>query len=135
MKTQAFALLATLCAATAQAATPTELLTGYQAAAAQQSAGFQPSAQRGAAFFANRFGQSAKMPACTSCHTDDPAQAGRHVVTDKAIKPLAPAANAARFSDAAKAEKWFRRNCTEVVGRECSAGEKADFVAFVMEGR
>ncbi len=135
MRQHAFAILVGLCATTVQAATPAELLAGYQSAAAQQSAGFQPSAQRGAAFFANRFGQSAKMPACTSCHTDDPALAGRHVVTDKAIKPLAPAANAARFTDAAKAEKWFRRNCTEVVGRECSAAEKADFIAFLTGGR
>jgi hypothetical protein len=135
MKKQAFAILAVAYAAAAQAATPAELLAGYRTAAAQQAAGFQPSAQRGAAFFVNRFGQSAKMPACTSCHTDDPAQAGRHAVTDKAIKPLAPAANAARFTDAAKAEKWFRRNCTEVVGRECNAGEKADFIAFLTEGR
>lgn len=135
MRQQTFAILAALCAAAVQAATPAELLAGYQSAAAQQSAGFQPSAQRGAAFFARRFDQSAKMPACTSCHTDRPAQDGRHVVTDKAIRPLAPAANAARFTDAAKVEKWFRRNCTEVVGRECSAGEKADFVAFVTEGR
>lgn len=135
MKHAALVILATLCAVTAQAATPAKLIESYRAAAAQQSAGFQPSAQRGAAFFAKRFGQSAKMPACTSCHTDDPAQAGRHVVTDKAIKPLAPAANAARFTDAAKTEKWFRRNCTEVVGRECSAAEKADFITFLTEGR
>ena len=24
-----------------------------------------------------------------------------------------------RFADAAKTEKWFRRNCNDVVGREC----------------
>lgn len=134
MKT-AIAILAALCAATAQAATPAELLAGYRAAAAQQSAGFQPSAQRGADLYRRNFGVSAKMPACTSCHTDQPAQPGRHVVTDKAIKPLAPAADAERFTDSAKAEKWFRRNCTEVVGRECSAAEKADFVAFLLGGR
>lgn len=32
-------------------------------------------------------------------------------------------------------EKWFRRNCTEVVGRECSAAEKADFIVFSTEIR
>jgi hypothetical protein len=93
------------------------------------------SAQRGAEFYARSFGVSAKMPSCASCHTDNPAQAGRHVVTDKAIKPLAPAANAERFTDPAKVEKWFKRNCTEVVGRECTAAEKADFIAFVTGGR
>ena len=36
------------------------------------------------------------------------------------IAPLAPAFNAERFTDAAKTEKWFRRNCNDVVGRECT---------------
>jgi len=48
--------------------------------------------------------------------------------------PLAPSANAERLTDLAKTEKWFRRNCTEVVGHTCSAAEKADFVAFLTEG-
>jgi hypothetical protein len=121
--------------ASAHAATSAELLAGYRTTAAQQSPGFEPSASRGAEFHVRKFGVSAKLASCASCHTDNPAQAGRHVVTDKAIKPLAPTANAERFSDPAKVEKWFKRNCTEVVGRECSAAEKADFIAFVTGGR
>ena len=132
-------LLPALCAASfmasVQAATPADLLKGYSAEARSQQAGFTPSAQRGAAFYARTFGVSAKMPACTSCHTDDPAKAGRHVVTDKPIKPLAPTANPERFTDLTKAVKWFGRNCKEVVGRDCTAAEKADFVAFVTGGR
>ena len=128
-------ILVALCVTSAQAATPAELLTAYRTEAAQQAAGFQPSAQRGAAFHTRNFGVSAKLASCASCHTDNPAQGGRHVVTDKAIKPLAPAANTERFTDPAKVEKWFKRNCTEVVGRECNAAEKADFIAFVTGGR
>lgn len=132
-------LLPALCAASfmasVQAATPADLIQGYSADARSQQAGFTPSAQRGAAFYARTFGVSAKMPACTSCHTDDPAKAGRHVVTDKPIKPLAPSANPERFTDLAKADKWFGRNCKEVVGRDCTAAEKADFVAFLTGGR
>ena len=131
----ALATLAFLCVPTAQAATPAELLAGYRAEAVQHSARFKPSADVGANFYSQRFAVSRKMPACASCHTDNPARPGRHVVTDKAIKPLSPAANAERFTDPAKVETWFRRNCTEVVGRECSAAEKADFIAFVTEGR
>lgn len=134
MKTK-LPLLAILFASLVQAATPAEMMNGYRDEAARQTPGFQPSAQRGAEFFARPFGVSAKMPACTSCHTEKPAQAGRHVVTDKAIKPLAPAANADRFTDPGKTEKWFGRNCKEVVGRECTAAEKADFIAFLTEVR
>jgi cytochrome c553 len=114
----------------AVAATPAELLAGYR-----QAAGAEASAQRGAAFYARNFGVSARLPACATCHTEQPQQEGRHAVTGKTIRPLSPQANAERFTDSAKVEKWFRRNCTEVVGRECTAAEKADFMAFVIGGR
>jgi hypothetical protein len=32
--------------------------------------------------------------------------------------PLAPAFNPARFTNATKVEKWFGRNCKDVVGRD-----------------
>lgn len=130
-----FPLITALCLSTAHAATPAEILSTYQAEAARQATGFQPSARRGAEFYQRQFNVSAKMPACTSCHTDSPARTGHHAVTDKAIKPLAPSANAERFSDAAKVEKWFGRNCKEVVGRACTAAEKADFIAYLQEAR
>lgn len=131
----AIAILFIMGIASAHAATPAELLASYRAAAAQQSAGFEPSAQRGAQFHARRFGVSAKLSSCASCHTENPAQPGRHAVTDKPIKALAPSANAERFTNPAKVEKWFKRNCIEVVGRECNAAEKADFIAYVAGGR
>lgn len=124
-----------LFASSARAETPGQMLAAYRAEASQLSPGFQPSGQRGGEFFARRFNISEKMPACTACHTDTPAQAGRHAVTGKPIQPLAPSANGERFTDPAKVEKWFRRNCKEVVGRECGPGEKADFIAFVSGGR
>ena len=124
-----------LWASVAQAATPGEILTGYTAEAARRTPGFQPTAVRGEQFYQKRFGVSEVMPACASCHTDRPTQPGRHAVTGKLIQPLAPAANAERFTDLAKVEKWFRRNCSEVTGRECSAAEKADFMVYVMGKR
>ncbi|MCX8086555.1 MAG: DUF1924 domain-containing protein [Rhodocyclaceae bacterium] len=126
-----FPSLALALAWSAQAATPAQLMSGYAAAA---GAGFKAEAARGAEFYKRNFGVSAKMPSCTSCHTEHPSQPGRHVVTDKPIKPLAPAANPERFTDPAKVEKWFKRNCSEVVGRECTAAEKADFIAFITGG-
>jgi hypothetical protein len=45
---------------------------------------------------------------------------------------MAPAVNPDRFADTAKADKWFRRNCNDVMGRECTAGEKADVLAWLL---
>ena len=36
------------------------------------------------------------------------------------------------ISDSAKVEKWFRRNCKDVLARECTAAEKADVLAWLM---
>jgi hypothetical protein len=46
---------------------------------------------------------------------------------------MAVSANPDRFTDAAKTEKWFKRNCKEVTGAECTPAEKADFVAFLQQ--
>ncbi|MEI8168242.1 MAG: DUF1924 domain-containing protein [Rhodoferax sp.] len=69
---------------------------------------------------------------CASCHTDSPMNAGKHAKTNKDILPLAPAANAKRFTDAANVEKWFKRNCNDVLARACTAQEKGDFMAYVL---
>lgn len=111
-------------ATVAQAATPTELLNGYAAQSGQTA-----QASRGQAFFAEKHG---KEWSCSTCHTTQPTVNGKHATTGKVIEPLAPAANAQRFSDPAKVEKWFRRNCNDVVGRECTAGEKADVMAWLI---
>ena len=108
----------------ALAATPAEVLATYTA----QSGG-SASAARGQEFFTSKHG---KDWSCSSCHTSNPTSEGKHAATGKLISPLAPAANAERFTDTAKTEKWFRRNCNDVVGRECSAAEKADVMAWLM---
>lgn len=133
---RAFPALCLLLASMAgHAETPQQIGQNYAAEAAARQPGFTPSAKRGAALFGQRFALSDKMPACTSCHTDNPLNTGQHVVTGKAIRPLAVAANGERFSDPAKVEKWFARNCKEVLGRSCTPAEKADFVAYMVEVR
>lgn len=112
--------------------TPQSIQDHYVASA---GAGFVASAARGERFFQQRFALSDVMPSCASCHTTQPVKAGEHVVTGKTIKPLAVSANADRFSRLDKTEKWFDRNCKEVVGRLCSPAEKADFVAWLREVR
>jgi hypothetical protein len=49
----------------------------------------------------------------------------------RVIEPLAPRANPARFSDEAKAEKWFDRNCKQVLGRVCTSGERGDLLTWL----
>jgi hypothetical protein len=124
-----------LASVASHAETPQQIGQIYAAEAAARQPGFTPSAKRGETFFRQRFGHNDKMPACTSCHTDSPLNAGQHAVTGKAIRPLAVAANSERFADPAKVEKWFGRNCKEVVGHACTPGEKADFVAYMSEVR
>lgn len=109
---------------TVQAATPADLLAGYNT-----QAGTAGVAARGQQFFTAMHGRDWS---CASCHGATPTQAGKHASTGKAIEPLAPAFNAHRFSDPTKVEKWFRRNCNDVVGRECTPGEKADVMAFLL---
>ena len=118
-----FALLL-LASLQAMAATPAELLAGYTAQAGQPA-----NAAKGEAFFKASHGQEWQ---CSSCHGKSPMTGGRHASTDKAIDPLAPAANAKRFTDSAKADKWFRRNCKDVLARDCSAAEKADVLAWLI---
>jgi hypothetical protein len=122
-------LLSTLlaCAAlapAAQAATPAQLLADYSA-----QAGGAADPLRGQQLFTTRHGREWS---CSSCHGAVPTQPGRHAATGKTIAAMAPAFNAERFTDPAKTEKWFRRNCNDVVGRECSAVEKADLLAWLL---
>ena len=105
------------------AATPQELLTGYEA----KSAKAVPS--RGEKFFNAKHGKEWR---CASCHETPPNHDTKHIVTGKVIKALSPNTNAARFSDTAKVEKWFKRNCNDVLGRECEPQEKADVISWLM---
>ena len=112
-----------------QAQSLVQLQAGYAKQAVQDDPSFKTfSAARGQRFFLSKHGNDWS---CASCHTSDPTRGGKHDVTGRAILPLAPAANPKRFTDAAKAEKWFRRNCRDVVGRECSALEKGDVLAWL----
>lgn len=108
----------------APAATPSEQRAGYSA-----QAGLTANAVRGQTFFTSKHGQEWS---CASCHGASPTAQGRHASTGKLIAPLAPAFNPERFTDTAKTEKWFRRNCNDVLGRECTAGEKADVLSWLL---
>jgi hypothetical protein len=116
-------------AVTLAADSPSSLMAHYaQAAGVPVSA---LSATRGATLYRTEHpGRNAQAVSCASCHTASPKQPGQTRV-GKRIEPLAPVANPERFTDAAKVEKWFRRNCQDVLQRECSAQEKGDFIAWL----
>lgn len=125
----ALMLAAGLAAASASAETPNQVLTSIQHEAAS-TPGFQEfSTARGENFFKSRHGSDWS---CSSCHTDNPALTGKHAKTGKVIQPLAPSANAERFTNPKKVEKWFKRNCNDVLGRVCTAQEKGDVLAYLL---
>lgn len=131
IKPLALTMLALMSASVAAADTPASLMAGYAATAGISPQGFL--AERGATLYRSEHpGRAGTSVSCASCHTANPKQPGRTRV-NKRIEPLAPAANPQRFTDAAKVEKWFRRNCQDVLQRECSAQEKGDFIAWLSQ--
>lgn len=112
------------------AETPDEMLTLIKKEARTDNASFQGfSASRGEKFFKQKQGGEWS---CSSCHGGNPAASGKHAKTDKAIKPLAPAANAERFTDPKKVAKWFKRNCNDVLNRACTPQEKGDVLSYLL---
>lgn len=117
-------------ALSARAETPEQILAVYETQARRQAPGFAGfSAARGERFFSMR--QGAEW-SCASCHGAPPTAQGKHAKTGKVIAALAPIAGSQRFTDAAKAEKWFKRNCNDVLSRECTAQEKGDVLAYLL---
>jgi cytochrome c peroxidase len=110
--------------ATAADTNPTQQLERWSA-----QAGSPGQAARGQQLFNARHGGEWS---CSSCHNSPPTTRGQHASTGKPIAPLAPAFNREAFTDTAKVDKWFRRNCKDVLSRECSAGEKADVLAYLL---
>jgi hypothetical protein len=115
-----------------RAATHEQILDIYKKEA---DPGFTPSAMRGETFFHTKINKpDGKTASCMDCHTSNLKAIGRTKVNKK-IEPMAPIVNPQRITDPAKVEKWFRRNCQDVRGRQCTPGEKADFIAFLLSIR
>ena len=117
-------MLAAALAGTVWAGTPQEQLGALSA-----QAGRSPNVAQGQQFFNAKHGREWS---CASCHNAQPTGEGKHANTGKTIAALAPAFNPERFTDPAKSEKWFRRNCNDVLARECTPAEKADVLAWLM---
>jgi len=111
--------------------TPADFMARYAQQAGVEVSALSPT--RGEALYRGEHpGRDGKPVSCTSCHTANPRGMGKTRV-GKPIEPLAPSANPKRFTDAAQVEKWFRRNCTDVLARECTPQEKGDFIAWLQQ--
>lgn len=87
-------------------------------------------AARGKALYFTEHATATGSTSCASCHSADPSTPGRTPV-GKRLDALSPSVTPERFTDRAKADKWFDRNCTQVLGRRCTARERGDFITFV----
>ena len=117
-------------ASISQAETPQSFLDEYRQAAKTQNPSFKGfSAAAGESFYKNKHGGEWS---CASCHTDNPTATGKHAVTNKVIQPMSPSANPERFTDAAKVNKWFKRNCNDVLKRECTPEEKGNMLTYLL---
>lgn len=110
-----------------------EQLDKYASAAKAANPSFSGfSAARGKTLHTQNFaGGKPETPACTSCHGNDTRAAGRNPA-GKTIEAMALSASPSRYTDPAKVEKWFKRNCNEVLGRECTPLEKGDWLTFMI---
>jgi cytochrome c553 len=110
-----------------------EQLDRYASAARAANPAFAGfSAARGRTLHTQAFaGGKPDTPACTSCHGHDTRGPGRNPA-GKTIEAMALSASPSRYTDSAKVEKWFKRNCNDVLGRECTPLEKGDWLTFMI---
>lgn len=126
----AIVLLATLSAEAGPRQTLLERFATQAKAADPGFSGF--SASRGDSLFRAMFARGKpETPACTACHTASPLKMGE-TRAGKPIEPMAASVTPDRYTDPKKVAKWFRRNCKSVLGRECTASEKGDFLTFMI---
>lgn len=116
----------------ADVASAQKLADKYAAFAKTIDPASKPSAEAGKAFFTRKILVHGKEVSCSSCHTDNPAATGKHIGTGKPIKPLAPSANADRFSNIDKTEKEFEKHCLDIIGKDCTAQEKTNYITYLL---
>ncbi|MBI2754862.1 MAG: DUF1924 domain-containing protein [Betaproteobacteria bacterium] len=116
-----------------QAGVREDQLAQYASAAKAANPAFAGfSAERGKTLHTQTFaGGKPDTPACTSCHGKDVRGTGK-TPAGKSIDAMAASVTPTRYTDPAKVEKWFKRNCTEVLGRVCTPQEKGDWLTYML---
>lgn len=136
MHKYAYVLLAALGVASlpaqADVASAQKLADKYMVFAKTIDHNAKASAEAGKSFYTRKITVKGKEISCSTCHTDNPAAEGKHIENGKAIKPLAPSANASRFSNLDKVEENFTKHCIDVRGKDCTAQEKADYITYLL---
>lgn len=91
------------------------------------------SSVEGKLFFNRKFKLAdGKEVACASCHTTNPANTGKNIVTGKSIPPLSPIVNPKRFTNLEKVEDEFTKHCNDILGADCQFTEKANYIAYLL---
>jgi hypothetical protein len=110
-----------------------EIISNYASEVRTTNQGFEHfSSVRGEQLFSSYVGGGKPdTPSCTACHMKNPLDKGE-TRAGKEIAPMALSRSPDRYSDPGKVEKWFRRNCKSVLGRNCTALEKGDFITFMI---
>jgi cytochrome c553 len=105
-----------------------QLLAEYRK---QGAANFTAEAGQKLFFQEFRDKDSGQVRKCTSCHTEDLRNPGKHAKTGKSIDPLAPSTNPQSLTDLKEINKWLKRNCEWTLGRECTPQEKGEALVFI----
>ncbi len=116
----------------ANADSPNTILKQYEQSvrgADKKFGGF--SVDRGKELYFRKVQSTKGEMSCSTCHTTNPKSLGR-TRANKDIDPIAPSANEKRFTDMKHVEKWFARNCDDVLRRLCSTQEKGDFITYLL---
>lgn len=113
------------------AETPQSLLERYRAQARREPGFTGFDAARGEVLYRREFSTTSRANSCAGCHTADPRRPGRSPA-GKNIEPLAPSAAPDRFTDPRHADKWFDRNCKQLIGRVCTATERGDLLTWLL---
>lgn len=93
---------------------------------------YKLTADAGRAFYVKKYTRKGKDESCSSCHTDNPANKGKHSETGKPIQPLSPVVNVKRFSDLQHVEENFTKHCQDIIGRDCIPQEKGDYITYLL---
>lgn len=131
--TALFALLGLISfSAQADVVTAQQAANDYGLFAQRLNPDVELSAEAGRAFYTKKVIVAGKDLSCSACHTENPANPGKHNTTGKNIKPMAPSVNPKRFSDINQSEKKFSEHCKDLYGKNCSPADKANFVSYLL---